>query len=143
MSGFSDTYEQSILGHVLCADLVGTAMTRPETIYMALHIADPSDSGLLNTELSGGSYTRQLITFIAPQLDESNRGYVANRAEVNFRNLPSAEVTHAALWDASTEGNMIMSGPISSIAATPATTIVLNTGDELAVLEETLKVYLD
>lgn len=143
MSGFSDTYEQAILSHVFCSDVVGTIMTRPEVIYMSLHTADPSDSGLLNTELTGGSYQRQHVTFLPAALDETNRGYVANRIEVNFRNLPSGTVSHVGLWDAATEGNLIISGGISSISATPSETIALNTGDELAILSETLKIYLE
>lgn len=143
MSGFSDTYEQSILSHVFCADVVGTIMTRPTVIYIALHIADPSDSGLLNTELTGGSYIRQHVTFLPAASDESGRGYVTNRIEVNFRSLPSGTVTHVGLWDAGTEGSLIISGGISSISATPSESIVLNTGDELAILAETLKIYLD
>lgn len=143
MSGFSNIFEQSILSHVFCSDVVGTIMTRPEAIYMSLHIADPTDSELLNTELTGGSYLRQHVTFLPAAMDDNDRGYVTNRIEVNFRNLPSGTITHIGLWDAGTEGDLIISGTISSISATPSTSIALNTGDEIAVLAETLKVYLD
>ena len=59
-SGLSDYLEATLLNHVFRA----TYYTPPDTIYLALLTAVASDS-TTGTEVTGGSYARQPITFNA------------------------------------------------------------------------------
>lgn len=79
-----------------------TAFTGAATLYVSLHSADPGEDGSTG-ELSGGGYSRQSCTFGAP-----SSGEVANTGAVTFTAGTGSswpEVTHFAVWDASTAGN--------------------------------------
>ena len=65
------------------------------TITASLHIADPGASG--TSEVSGGSYARQTVTFSAASggnLDSSNAP--------QFDVPGGTTVTHAGFWDSTT-----------------------------------------
>ncbi len=95
----SNYLEDAILNHVLR----NTALTSPTTVYAALYTAAPSDAGG-GTEVSGGGYARQAITFGAP-----SSGAVSNSADVNFGTASAnwGTVTHFGVFDASTAGNLL------------------------------------
>ena len=61
MSDFSDYLENALLDHTL---LGGGALAQPANIYIALYTTDPTDADA-GTEVSGGSYAREIITFSA------------------------------------------------------------------------------
>ena len=95
---FSDYLETKVLDHVFG----GTAYTAPATLYVALFTAAPSDSGG-GTEVSGGAYARQTISFT------TSGDTTSNTAAVEF---PTATanyglVTHVGIYDASTAGNLM------------------------------------
>lgn len=96
---------QAILNHVCRGDTGGTGYTQPSQLYASLHYADPTAAGLTTTEVSGGSYERQSVTFAAADA----LGEIANTNDILFRLLPtlSPGLTHVAIWDAVTSGNMI------------------------------------
>jgi len=80
---------------------------RTDPVYLALYTSNPTgnDTG---TEVSGGGYTRQPITFSAPAL-EGGKQTIKNDAKVEF---PVAEgdwgtITHVGIRDAATGGNLI------------------------------------
>jgi len=81
-----------------------TAFTMPAGAYLALMTSDPT---IANTgvEVTGGSYARQSITWGT----EAN-GRIANSGTINFTNLPSCTVTHWAIYDASSAGNLLYFG---------------------------------
>lgn len=128
MAELSDYLENKFLNHLLRGDTGGTAFTQPATIYLALHTADPTDAGG-GAEVSGGSYARQVIVFGA-----ASAGTSTNTNTPAFTNLPTATVTHIALWDASTSGNLLMHSSISSIA--------FNSGDGANVAAAAISVTL-
>lgn len=71
----------------------GTSITAPATIYLALFTTATSDSAG-GTEVTGGGYARQPVTFIAPPTP----GVSNNSAIVTFTNFAAlTTVTHAAL----------------------------------------------
>lgn len=109
MSAFSDFLENAVLNHVLR----NSPYTAPTAVYVALFTAAPSDAGG-GTEVSGGAYARQAVTFGA-----ASGGSVTNSAAVNFPKATAAwgTVTHFALFDAATAGNMLVWAPLSASKA--------------------------
>lgn len=92
------------------AALRNTAFTPPTTIYVALFTVAPGVGGG-GTEVSGGSYARQTVTFSAP-----SNGQSSNDAEVLFPVATAGwgTVTSFALMDASSGGNMLYFGNLST-----------------------------
>lgn len=115
---------------LLNVTLRNVAYTPPVTVYVALFTATPSDTGG-GTEVTGGSYARQAASFVAP-----TAGATSNGAALTFTNLPAATITHAAIFDAATAGNMLYYG-----ALTAARTVVA--GDSLTIPIGDLDVTLD
>lgn len=81
----------------------GTTYTAPTTIYVALYTTDPTDADT-GTEVSGGSYARQSVTFAAP-----SNGASTNNAAVEFPQATGSwgTVGWLGLRDASTAGNLL------------------------------------
>lgn len=104
MAAKSDYLENKILDHVLKV----AAYTQPANVYVALFTAAPSDSGG-GTEVAGGSYARQTSTWAA-----ASGGATANSASINFPNMPACTVTHVALFDAVSGGNMLYHGALTA-----------------------------
>ena len=108
MSAASDYLENKVLDHVLG----NTAYTQPATLYLGLWTADNGlESGTITGEVSGGSYARQTITFSA-----AAAGSADSAATVTF---PAATanwgtITHVAIMDASTAGNVLFHGAVTT-----------------------------
>lgn len=105
MSSFTDYLEGKIMGHVF----TGEPYTAPATIYVALFTAAPSEAGG-GTEVTGGAYIRKAVTL------QRTGNTVTNSATVEW---PSATanwgtITHGALFDAPTGGNMMAQAPLTS-----------------------------
>lgn len=96
----------------MIASMLGLITTG--TPYLALYTSNPTagDSG---TEVSGGGYARQAITFSSP-----SSGEVHNTNSMTFTTMPSATVTHYGVRDASTGGTLRAFGPLSSSVTTDA-----------------------
>lgn len=94
----TNTFETSTLQWLFTTD----AVTRPTTWYVALFTAAPSDLGG-GTEVSGGAYVRKAVTFAVTGDTASNTAAVEFDAATTTWGL----ITHAAIFDASTAGNMI------------------------------------
>jgi hypothetical protein len=106
MSSFSDYTENKVVDHVL-----GTAtFTKPTAVYVALFTAAPSDSGG-GTEVSGGSYARVAATFSA-----ASGGATSNSGVIDFGTASASwgTITHMAIFDASTAGNMLAWAPLAA-----------------------------
>lgn len=84
------------------------AYTPAAIMYQALFSGDTDLLGG-GTEVSGGSYTRKTVTFIAP-----TNGITSNSVDVSYAVMPAGDVTHAAVFDASTDGNMLLQNPLAS-----------------------------
>jgi hypothetical protein len=100
MAEFSDFMENKIIDHMLR----NQAYTPPATVYLALFTTATSDAGG-GTEVSGGSYARQAVT-----LSAASGGASSNSADITFPTATAnwGTVTHLALMDALTGGNMLM-----------------------------------
>lgn len=117
MDAKSDYLETAILNAVLR----NVSFVSPSTVYLALFTVAPTDSGG-GTEVTGGSYARQAVTFAAPV-----SGVVANSGSVTFpqATAPWGTVVAMALFDALTVGNMLYYGNL-------ATSKTIGTNDQLA-----------
>jgi len=74
--------------------LTGNSTTAPTLpLKVALLTAAGSESSA-GTEVSGGSYARQNVTFGA-----ATGGATSNTGLVRFSDLPAATVTHMEIWD--------------------------------------------
>jgi hypothetical protein len=108
---------------------------KPSAVYVALFTSAPSDTGG-GTEVTGGSYARKDVspadaTWTATQGGSSGNstgtnGQTTNVAAITFP-LPTADwgtVTHFALMDASTGGNMLiwdqLTAPRTILSGDPA-----------------------
>lgn len=111
MASMTDYLEDKLRDHVLR----NVVYTSPATVYLALFTTATTDAGG-GTEVSGGSYARQAVAF---QAGAAGSGAGDNSAAGTFSNMPAGTVTHAALFDALTGGNMLLHAPLSS-PKTPA-----------------------
>lgn len=128
MPGLSDYAENKLLDHLLGV----SPYTPPASVWLALFLSDPTDTGSGN-EVSGNSYQRIQATFGA-----AVDGVSANTTELTFP-VPTGpgwgDVTHAAIFDAQTIGNMLFSGQLSQ-------TKVVGTGTPVKFLAGSVTVTL-
>jgi hypothetical protein len=99
MAEMSNYLENALIN----ATLRNTSYTSPSVVYIGLYTSDPTDADT-GTEVSGGSYARQAVTFGAP-----SNGVSTNTAAIEF---PQATGTWGTVgWigieDASTGGNLL------------------------------------
>jgi len=126
---FSNYLETKVLDHVFGA----TAYTAPATLYLALHTADPAEDGS-GTEVStsGTAYAREEVAFTTSGNTTSNTAAVEySTATANF-----GTVSHVAVWDASTGGNMLAYAALTSSKT-------IETGDVFRVPAGDLDITLD
>jgi hypothetical protein len=77
----------------------------PSGQYVGLHISDPTNAGLANTELttiSAPNYTRQEVFWSEP----INRG-VTNANVLTWLALPVISIGYLGIWNAPTGGNLL------------------------------------
>jgi len=124
---FSNYLETKILDHVFG----GTAYTAPSTLYVALFTADPGD-GDSGTEVSGGGYTRQTVTFTTTGATTSNDSAVEYAtATANY-----GTVSHIGIYDASSAGNLLAHASLTSSKT-------IETGDVFRIPAGDLDITLD
>lgn len=95
-----------------------TPITAPTTMYLALFQSNPSDTGTAGTEANYTGYARKAITFSAPyaQSSGSTTYVLENSVEISFPEASASgnTITHVAVMDALTGGNMWLYGPLDS-----------------------------
>lgn len=93
--------------------------------YLSLHTANPTSAGS-GAEVSGGSYARATID----TWGAVSGGQVANDSIVTFSLLPTCSVTHLAIWDADTAGNMLFYGALdTTVEAVSGESLIFAVGD--------------
>lgn len=99
---------------------------RSATVYLALYTSNPTanDTG---TEVSGGGYARQPITFGSPTL-ENGKQTIKNNARVEFPVATSdwGTITHIGIRTAATGGTLIAYAELTA----PKT---INAGDRFVI----------
>ena len=101
-------------GKLLDHMLGTTAYTFPSTVYVALYTADPTIAGTQTNEVGGATataYARQAVDF-----DAAVAGACDNTAQITFAEAAAGDnwgtVTHWAILDALTAGNMLFFGEL-------------------------------
>jgi hypothetical protein len=116
----TDYLENKLLDHFLGT----TAYTSPAAVYVGLFTVAPSDAGG-GTEVTGGSYARQAATFTA-----AASGATSNDTNIDFTGMPAATTVAIGIFDASTSGNMLLYGTLTTNKTTDAgDTLRIATGD--------------
>ncbi len=121
MSAMTDYLEGEVIKHIFRTG----SFTKPTVLAVGLFTAAPSDAGG-GTEVTGGSYARATLNpldanWAAPS---SGNGVTSNSSTITFA-TPSANwgsVTHFALFDAASAGNMLFWGALT-------VTKTINSGD--------------
>ena len=101
--------------------------------WCSLHTADPGKTG--QSEASGAPYTRKAVTPFTSVDSDGNAKRVRNVALLLIQ-VPAGTYTHIGMWDASTGGNFLGGGPLSSSAT-------VNDGDFVIVRENDLSILQD
>lgn len=127
MAAFSNYLENALINGTLRA----TTYTAPATVYVGLFTSDPTDAGS-GAEVSGNAYARQSATFAAP-----SNGAASTDADVQFPQATGdwGVVTHFAIFDALTTGNMMYHGALT-------TSKNIETGDVFKIATGSLTVTL-
>lgn len=109
MAAMSNYLENALINAVLR----NTSYTSPSTVYVALYTDNPGEGGT-GTEVSGGSYARVAATFGAP-----SNGVALNSGAIEFAQATASwgTITHAAIYDASTSGNMLLYAQLTTSKA--------------------------
>jgi hypothetical protein len=126
---FSNFLETELLDHVF----TNSAYTAPSTLYLSLHTANPDEDGS-GTEVStsGTAYARQEVTFTV----SGNTATTDAAVEFPTATADFGTVSHVAVWDASTAGNMLAYAALT-------TSKTIETGDVLRVPTGDLDITLD
>lgn len=108
MAALSDHAENLLLNWLMTTDSV----TRPTAWYVGLFTAAPNDAGG-GTEISGDGYSRQSATW---DTATGTGGTTANDSDISFTASGGnwGDVTHIGIFDASTDGNLIWHGAMTS-----------------------------
>lgn len=124
MGSFSNYLENKLLDHVFKV----ASFTVPTNIYIALSTADPTDSGGSIAEPSGNNYARTVMN----SWDAAASGATANTSTITFPTASGSwgTITHFAIFDAITVGNMLAHGSLTvSKAVTSGDTPRFNAGE--------------
>ena len=110
MGSFGDYLENALLNHVF----MGSAYTQPTNIFVALSTTNPTDSGSGITEPSSGSYARKSTA--GSDWGTASGGTLDNANAITFVEATGSwgTLTHFALYDHLTAGNMLSHGALSS-----------------------------
>ena len=116
MSAASNYLENEVLDHVLGKG--ARDFTSPANLYVALfdnvstNTAANLEAGTLTDEVDGTSYTRETVAF-----GVASAGAASNSADIEFGPAGSGgwgTVTHIAVMDAETAGNVLFWGALSA-----------------------------
>lgn len=112
MADLSNYLENELYDHVLR----NAAYTSPTAVYLALFTAVSDAEAGSGTEVAVTGYARQAVTMGAP-----SNGAGSNSSAVTFGPLSdTGTATHAALFDAETDGNALTA--IKALSASKAWT---------------------
>lgn len=128
MAAFTDYAENLVMDW-----LFRNTGTAPTAWWVALHTADPGETGA-NAELSGNGYARQSVTFGA-----AAGGVVSNTGALTFGPNTAVNwnsVSHISVWTLVTAGDCLIKGALSS-------PVTINVNDSLTIAIGDLDLSVD
>ncbi len=113
MAGWTDSYENKVGEHFF-----RNSVQAPDAaLYLELLTAAPADDGTGGTEVSGGSYARQPISFAAPANGEA---LSSNAQDFGTSSAAWGTVTHFAIRNHVSAGSRIAWGALTTPLAVSA-----------------------
>jgi len=108
MGSFADYWENEILDH-----LFGKGSYTPPTIYVGSSTSNPGDDASGLAEPGGNSYAR--VATAGTDWNAASGGTIDNANEISFPEASGSwgTLTHFALFDAASGGNMLAHGSLS------------------------------
>jgi len=102
---FGNYLENELLDHVFGA----AAYSAPATLYIALSTADPTDDASGIAEPVANGYERKAVTNNTTNWNTASGGATSNKTAIEFAVASGSwgAITHFAIYDAATEGNML------------------------------------
>lgn len=130
MAALSDYLENELLDHILRNEPYAPATS----VWIALFTADNGlEQGDITGEVSGGSYARVEVGGTSGRdFAVASLGATSNSQDITFPTATAdwGTVTHMAIMDASTAGNVLLHGALSaSKAVNNGDTVKYNAGD--------------
>ena len=132
MAALTDTGELLVLAWLLTT---GTAV-RPTAWYVALHTADPTETGAVAEVTTGidANYIRKSITFATPasgqDLSNASVSWTVNSGSGGYT------VTHVSIWTQATAGICLLKGELLAYRALVANGVLtFNSGDIVAAAD--------
>lgn len=121
MAAFTNFLATELYDHVLR----NAAYTSPTTVYLGLYTTATTAAGG-GTECTGTGYAREAITMGAP-----TNGDGSNSAEIDFGtgNADWGTITHWAILDAISAGNMLYFGALTASKVISADPVKVPIGD--------------
>ena len=110
MGSFGNYWENAVLDH-----LFDKGSYTPPTIYVALSTADPTEDGSGIAEPSGNNYSR--VATQASDWNAAANGEITNATAITFNTASGGSwgtLTHFALFDDPTAGNMLVHGQLTA-----------------------------
>ena len=106
---FSDYLEVELLDQI-----VGKTDYTMPTAFVALFVGDPTDTGAGGAEVSGNNYAR--VETAGADWNAAASGSTSNANDITFPEASGAwgTVDYFAIYDASTNGNLLASGVLDS-----------------------------
>lgn len=130
MAAFSNYLENELLDHILRNE----SYTAPSSVWIALFTADNGlEAGTITGEVSGGSYARVEVGGASGRTFSAGAaGTTDNDQDITFATATAdwGTVTHMAVMDASTAGNVLFHGSLTvSKTVNNGDTFKFNAGD--------------
>jgi hypothetical protein len=143
MSAMTNYLENKLIDHLFRA----TALTAPAGLHVALHTADPTETGAVG-EVTGNGYGRGPLAPSVSNWKSTNGttsgvstgtgGSTSNAVQINFPSPTGGgwgTVTHFSIWDAATGGNSLFYGQLTSAKT-------INGGDTVTAAVDAISVTL-
>ncbi len=136
MAALSNYLENELLDMILRSE----AWSEPSSVWIGLWTADDGlESGTLTSEVSGGSYAREEVGGGSGlNFTVASAGSSDNAQKITFTTATASWgiITHVAIMDASTSGNVLFHGALSSsVTISNGDTFEFDVGDLTCTLD--------
>lgn len=115
MAAFSNYLEDQIIGWAFSGATFATLPTAG-TVWVSLHTADPSETGA--SEVTGGNYARISVAAAGWTKTTGGTASATNTADIVYPASGtvtwSGTVTHVGIWNASSAGNFLFGGALTT-----------------------------
>lgn len=99
-------------------------LIKTDTPFLALFSTNPNSDGS-GTEITGGSYARQSVTF-----GTIASGSMSNTNTIEFEDMPATTAAYWAIFDAVSGGNLLAYGEMDSpVVSQAGDTATIQSGD--------------